>query len=205
MTKGKHGAQAARRRQTEYDAELDRLREEVARQKRRADRNEADAQRLPTVERLLRGERARVGVPEYERDRELAELETKWAKRWDDAMDAFITIAVELFSHIPEDTNYMTTTFIAAMQRLPEDVARAATADVWTRDEFRTFMSPGAVAKISRQNTDAIVAAALGRGYASNPNGGIPAEAMEDPEFRKSIERLTGRQTPKKPAETQWV
>jgi hypothetical protein len=186
VTRGKHAAQANRRRATEADAEIERWREEAARWKKLASKYIHDAQRVEPLERLLRKARGEVSVPEYQHEHELAKLEERWAERWEQTMDAVVVIIRQLMKHIDPDGEYLSSRFLTAMRTLPEDVAREATQDKWNRDEFRAFTAPGVAHKVNDLNRKPITAAAMSLGYV---NGQIPAEAL-DGELHARVQRL---------------
>jgi hypothetical protein len=194
MTRGKHGASSALRRAEQAEARAVKWEAEAREWKRLAHQHVANARRAEALERALRKERGQdVGIPEADHAAQLAEVEAAWQERYDELLEATVTIGRQLLVHVDRHgDNYINAMFLRALRVLPEEASRALTAGAWNRDDYRAFMQPGAANVTAYAGRFAAIAVALANDI---KDGRIPEDLVGDPseEMQRQVDRVMHR------------
>lgn len=194
MTRGKHGASASLHRAEQAEARAAKWETEAREWKRVAHQHVANARRAEALERALRRERGQdTGIPEADHAAQLAEVEAAWQERYDELLEATVTIGHQLLPFVDRQSDqYINAMLLRAMRVLPEEASRAITEGVWNRDEYRAFLQPGAANVTAYAGRFAAIAVAMANDV---KDGMIPENLVGDPdeETQRQVDRVMRR------------
>ena len=156
MTRGKHGAAAAKRRAESAEEQLDRLLPKLVDAERQLKMCRSEAEAAPTLRRELSALRKAIGVPKDEHDREVAELERKHTEAYDTLAETIVSVMEKFkdegaFRH-PVKADWINARLMRDLQALPRETALALLKMIGVeRDLARYMLEPVAAAKATAE------------------------------------------------------